>query len=132
MEDQTDELREVARSNERNNDVDFVRLLEMSKVRKARAGLPVDIWVDEGKTFSKSKHFRHIKFQGDKGDPNTRNWVPLTVSDDPRIPVKDVEHDLNERELDQVKRFVVLNKDLLLRLGDDFDVTDFVMNMRLV
>ena len=132
MKDPIDEyivLREIVLSNDSYGNTDTSRLLEMSKLRRFETGLPVDIWIDEGNTFQKTGHARRIEFQGDKGDSNTHNWVPLTVSDEPVVP-RGIKHDLNEKELDDVKKFVILNKELLLKLGTPgFGIVEFGKRM---
>ena len=127
------ELRMVVLSNEHLQEkIEIGRLMEMSKLTKRETGLPVDIWVDEGKTFLKSGHSRRIKFQGDKSDPNTHNWVPLTISDNPQIEGENVSHNLNSKEIRKIKLFIIENLEALTKLGDDFGITDFSKVMKKV
>jgi hypothetical protein len=126
------ELYEVATSYVRLIEaVEPERLLEMSKLTARETGLPVDVWIDEGRTFTKSGHGRRIKFQGDRGDPNTRNWVPMTIEAEPRIPVENAHYDLSAKELDCVKLFVKINLEALEKLGEPgFGITDFAKEMK--
>jgi hypothetical protein len=123
----------IASSNEllREN-IGTEHLMEMSKLQKHETGLPVDIWVDEGKTFSKSGHARRIKFQGDKSNSNTRNWVPLTIDKDPQIP-QNIQHNLNTQEINKIKLFVVQNLEPLQMLGNEgYGLSDFFKKMQKV
>jgi hypothetical protein len=127
------EFYEVAISNEHlREDIKVEHLMEMSKLTARETGLPVDIWVDEGRTFTNSGHGKRIKFQGDKSDPNTRNWIPLTVSNNPEIPNKNIQHNLNAQEINAIKSFVIKNLDILLKLGNEFGIIDFAKEMRRV
>jgi hypothetical protein len=127
------ELHEIAASNEHlKEDIEENYLMEMSKLTKKNTGLPVDIWIDEGRTFTRNGHEKRIKFQGDKSDPDTHNWIPLTVSDNPEIPIKNVKHDLTEQELNTIKLFVVTNLDILLKHGNEIGIIEFVKKMKSV
>jgi hypothetical protein len=132
MEDLVDELRKVVSSfNHLEESVKIEHLMEMSKLTSRETGLPVDIWVDEGRTFTKSGHGKRIKFQGDRNDPD--KWIPLTVSADPQIPVDESECSLSSKEIRKIKQFVIMNVDALNRLGEpDFGITDFSKVMRKV
>ena len=123
-----EELSSVASSNYPEwMSFDINQLFEMSKLTKRDTGLPVDIWVDEGRTFTRSGHGKRIKIQATKGDPNSRNWLAVTVSPDPDIPrdQKKVKHDLTAKDLNKVKQFIKLNLDSLNRLGNNFSIVDF-------
>jgi flagellar basal body rod protein FlgG len=128
------ELYKIATSNESlRENIEPIHLIEMSKLTAQETGLPVDIWIDEGGTFTKSGHGKRIKFQGDKNNPNTYNWVPLTVSEDPQIPIKNIKHNLNNQEIGQIKLFVAKNLDILNKLGNDgFGIIAFAKQMQRV
>jgi hypothetical protein len=132
--DEFAELYKVASSyNNLQENIKTEHLLEMSKITSRETGLPVDIWVDEGKTFTKSGHGKRIKFQGDKSNPNTHNWVPLTISKDPQIPDKNIQHNLSAKEINMIKQFIIINFDALEKLGDiDFGIIDFAKIMKKV
>jgi len=98
--------------------IESERLLGMSVLRKFETGLPVNIWVDDGNTYKLSGHTRRIKIQPDKGDhPNSRIMIPMSISDDPQIMVKNYYCPLSEYDLNLVKKFVKINKELLLKVG---------------
>jgi hypothetical protein len=111
-------LREVVNSNEHlTENTSIEHLMEMSKLTRDETGLPVDIWIDEGNTFIKSGHGKRIKFQGDKSNQNTNNWIPLTINENPQIPIKNVKHNLDNKDLNMIKEFVITNYEALNKLG---------------
>jgi hypothetical protein len=118
-------LREIAG----NKKVGVNRLLEMTKLIKHETGLPVDIWVDEGKTFS--RHGRRIKFQ-DSPDPDSGTWLTITVEESPRVIVrKGKKINLNKSDLDLVKKFVIMNLPILEILGDpECGIVEFAKRMK--
>ena len=91
-------------------------LWSMATIRKSDSGLPVNIWVDDGMTYKRSGHGKRIKFQPDRGDhPVTGNFASITISDNPEVIG---EHNLSEREIRQLREFVIKNRDILEQLSD--------------
>ncbi|PBC69260.1 hypothetical protein [Fibrobacter sp. UWS1] len=99
-----------------------------SSLRKKRTGLPVNIYVDDSGTWKKMRHANRIKIQCNKGDhPNAHGMIPMSIDDNPRILVDNPKMELSAADINAVKKFVIANKDLLIRLGsdDNFDIVDF-------
>ena len=99
-----------------------------SSLRKKRTGLPVNIYVDDSGTWKKMRHANRIKIQCNKGDhPNAHGMIPMSIDDNPRILVDNPKMELSASDVNAVKKFVIANKDLLIRLGsdDNFDIVDF-------
>lgn len=74
------------------------------------------------------RHANRIKIQCNKGDhPNTHGMIPMSIDDNPRILVDNPKMELSAADINAVKKFVIANKDLLIRLGteDNFDIVDF-------
>ena len=74
------------------------------------------------------RHANRIKIQYNKGDhPNTHGMIPMSIDDNPRILVDNPKMELSAADINAVKKFVIANKDLLIRLGsdDNFDIVDF-------
>ena len=108
------------------------RLYEMACLRKKRTGLPVNIYVDDSGSWRESGHANRIKLQGNTGDhPVTKDMIPMSIDDNPRILVNYDKMELSQADINAVKQFVVANKDLLNRLGDDIDITDFIGAMKI-
>jgi len=117
------DLYEIATSYEDESfiaDIDINYLFEMSRLLSFRTGLPFDIWVDEG---DRNRHGKRIKFPKTKSDKDSRNWVPMTISKNPEIPdsalkkLKPGEIKLTSKEIELLKRFIVLNLEPLNKLG---------------
>jgi hypothetical protein len=104
---------------EQENLEENLRIEEMATLRKSDSGLPANLYLDDTGSWSKSGHWKRIKFQADAGDrPVTRDMVPMSIDDNPQILVKNVKLALDAKQLKQIKAFVRVNKDLLLQLAD--------------
>ena len=109
---------------------------EMVTLRKARSGLPVNIYLDDSGSYAEGEDGPIIKFQYDNGNsPNTHSLIPMTISDAPEIPIDNYNTILNEFRNDDIfliKYFVIINKTNLLRLcdcNDEYDFFDFLSDM---
>lgn len=107
-------------------------LYEMATLKKRRSGLPVNIYLDDSGSYIAGGHAPRIKFQPNKNDSSdTRIMIPMTISDNPEIPI-DYKSQLNgitEKDISEIKNFVISNKSNLLRLcnkDDDYDIQDFL------
>ena len=108
---------------------DFSRVEDMSVLAKRRTGLPMNIYLDECERGA--PHWKKVKFQ-----PNTKdkfNWVEdcytMSIWDSPEIVKKTwMKNELSSKDIDLLKRWIVANKDLLLRLAsnDPLDLVDFI------
>jgi hypothetical protein len=109
-------------------------LEEMAGLRKFRTKLPVNLWVDDSKTYAKGRHAKRIKFQGDRGNNiNTSNLFSMIISkDDPQIPASQLPRlKLPAKDIDAVKTFVRNNADLLSSLADaKIDFIAFTQQMK--
>jgi hypothetical protein len=108
-------------------------MFEMATLRKKRSGLPVNLYLDDSSSYKKSGHWKRIKLQADKGDsPNTRNMIPMSIDDNPQLLTK-AKSSLSAKEIDEVKAFVKLNKELLDQLADGIiDIGEFLEKMKKV
>lgn len=109
---------------------------EMATLRKARSGLPVNLYLDDSGSCLNGGHGPRIKFQPDKGNcPNTRLVIPMTISDEPTIPIKNYQSRLNDvgsDDISLIRAFVIANKANLLRLcdcNDEYDISNFLEDM---
>ena len=111
------------------------RLSEMgATLRKARSGLPVNMFLDDCSLYKLSGHWKRVKFQPNKGNlADTRSMIPMSISDNPEILVKNPKLRITNKELDQIKAFVRMNKQLLLDMADQkIDFGDFLDKMKTV
>jgi hypothetical protein len=116
---------------EQENFEENLRIEEMATLRKNVSGLPANLYLDDAGSWSKSGHWKRIKFQPNTGDrPVTRNMVPMSIDDSPQILVKNAKISLNSNQLEQIKNFVRANKNLLLQLADaEIDIFEFGRKM---
>ena len=100
-------------------------IMSMATYRKNKSGLPVNVWLDDGMAYRKSKHGKRIKFQPDRGDrPVTDDFTTMTISDNPQVFG---DHELSSKEIQQLKDFVIRNRDLLEQMSDmEIDFEDFL------
>jgi hypothetical protein len=105
---------------EQENLEENLRIEEMATLRKSDSGLPVNLYLDDVGSWSKSGHWKRIKFQANKNNSaNTRTMVPMSISDDPQILIKNPRLSLSAKDVEKVKNFVRANKDILLLLADE-------------
>jgi hypothetical protein len=116
---------------ERENLEENLKIEEMATLRKSDSGLPANLYLDDTGSWSKSGHWKRIKFQPNAGDrPVPRDMVPMSIDDNPQILVKNVKIALNAKQLAQIKTFVRVNKDLLLQLADaEISILEFGRRM---
>lgn len=107
---------------------------EMATLRKNRSGLPVNLYLDDAQSYKKGGHWKRIKFQADKGNsPNTRDMIPMSIEDEPRIMTGASHTKLSSADIEKVRNFVKANKELLLKLADfEIDFPEFVQKMKKV
>jgi len=91
------------------------KLQEMTKLVSHETGLPMTIWVDEGRTFIKSGQGNRSIFQDDP-DSNSRTWPTMSINEDPQ-PMD--EHNLSNKDIKKLQLFIIRNIAALTRLGDD-------------
>lgn len=87
---------------------------EMATMQPKLTGLKVPIWVDEG---TKPQHTLRIKFQASKEQRTTRDFSSMTVEDKPRIFNFPKKSELNSKDIEAIRNFVIYNKDLLIALS---------------
>ena len=89
--------------------------MEMSSVKKKIYNLPVNIWLDDIGVERNTKHnFPRIKVQTTYADNlDIDNCLSLSIEDSPRI-LAGVPGKLKTKDLNEIKRFVSRNKDILL------------------
>ena len=87
---------------------------EMATMQPKLTGLKVPIWVDEG---TKPQHTLRIKFQASKEQRTTRDFSSMTVEDKPRIFNFPKKSELDSKDIEAIRNFVIYNKDLLIALS---------------
>ncbi len=109
-------------------------IFKMVTLRRKDTGLPVNICLADN-AWAKGKHSPRIKFQGNRNpSSDTYCMIPMSISDEPEILIQQEElwHELTSDDIQEIKQFVKLNKNCLLRLGDrndDYGICDFLRDM---
>lgn len=123
-------------SDSRRSVNDRSNAFEMATLRKARSGLPVNLYLNDSGSYLDGGHGPRIKFQPDKGNsPNSRSMIPMTISDEPIIPIKNYQSRLDgveSNDISLIMSFVIANKANLLRLcdrNDEYDIYNFLEDM---
>ena len=118
------------------NFYDSEALFGMARLRKRRSRLPMNLYLDDSGSYLNGGHGPRIKFQTDKSDSaNTGAMLPMTISEQPEIPVKNYRSQLDgisESDLQRLREFVITNRVNLLRLcdkDDDYDIQEFMNDM---
>lgn len=91
-------------------------LMEMPKLDDTRTGLNTTIWVDNERP---KGHANRIKFQDTRSN-NSHDWASMTIDKFNPI-VKKIHKDtfLKPSDIERIKRFVILNYDILNSLATD-------------
>jgi len=114
---------------------DRIDMLSITRLRKNRTFLPVDIWVNGSgllrKEFSDNAV---ILFQKGENLPATpENLIPMSITDETEIWAGVYDVALPSDQVLKIKLFVRGNRENLLRLSDsedEYDVFDFVNDMK--
>jgi len=97
---------------------------------KEDSGLPVDVHLDGYHLYDFYKWSKRLIFAADKNANSRDSFVAfMTISDEPKVLG---EHELSELEIQQIKDFVIKNKELLERLSvmdKEIDIIGFMERM---
>ena len=99
-------------------------LMEYRVLTPQQTKLPVNIWVDDGKTWQKSGHAPRIKIPYDTSNKNTRTWSAIKLAPTPQLV-----HDtlLPSKVVRQILDFAQKNQQELLQLSNkEIDIQQFL------
>lgn len=90
---------------------------EMANKHKSETLLPMNIWIDESKTYVKGHHSKRVKFQLDHG--NRMNFSRFGTMDlDGNLHCKDI-GELSINDIKALRNFVLNNKVALEHVADN-------------
>jgi len=116
-----------------DNEAENIRQEYISRLSKDMSGLPVEVFVDEMNCWEKIGPSRRIKFQGNTKKPDYKKLYSMSIEETPRVLVKDVQIDLTDEELQQVKDYVSINRELLIEMAEGkICLMDFLEKKRLI
>lgn len=98
---------------------------KQSILKPKQTGLPMDIWVDEDKTYK--HHSPRIKFKASKENKSSREFPSISLIKPYNIYNLPKNHDLSKRDLDKLREFVSLYGQDLIKLADkEINLKDFL------
>ena len=104
---------------------------EFHILRKSNTGLPVNIFVDENKSYEMRNHDLWIYFQNDYNDNgNHNNVLPISIDINPQLMVNSSLLKIFQSDLEKIKKFVKLNRVILKKHANGtIDDEDFWWKM---
>lgn len=91
-------------------------LNEMANFSKEEFNLPVNVWVDGPRNL---KHSKRIKFQNNYSNSfDETDLITLTISDNPQLGKTFKKIKISNVDIEVLKKWVVLNKDILLQYSN--------------
>lgn len=92
--------------------------------------LPITLWLDNG---THPQHGPRIKFKASNEQKNSKNFSTMTISDEPVIHHLPKQCFLNNKQLNKIKEFVIINKEILLALArNEINLREFFNKMHRV
>ena len=107
--------------NEENNVINSDWIYSMANRHKRETGLPVNIWLDEGKEYIDGKHGKRIKFQTNYGNSvQKNNLASMKLNGDVVEETYDkTVSEINKHDINEVSNFVKNNSYALDKLADE-------------
>jgi len=91
-------------------------LWEYLTIETYKAKLPVSIYVDDSSSYRRRNHPMWLYFRAFY----KRNiFLPMSIGDNPTISIKNPKMGISESDLMKIKKFIVLNKDILMQLANE-------------
>ncbi|PWJ61961.1 hypothetical protein SAMN05720473_11338 [Fibrobacter sp. UWB15] len=88
-------------------------------LRTKDTGLPMNIWIDEGGSYKKGKHAPRIKVQTNKkAKVNKDEFLSIDLDGNVHHEENKKKNDLKGAEIEEAKKYVRANKDLLRQIAD--------------
>jgi len=108
---------------------EFIDLSEMANIRPKNSGLSMCIYVSD-KDNVKSQHSARIKVSKNYGDKISKNnTFSITISDNPEVVGNT--GDIKEKDINELKQFIIKNKELLLNYWNlKIDIGDVLSSLK--
>ena len=111
---------------------DYDEVMEYVWCKPELTGLPVDLFADDGGSYKMHKHLPLVMVRNGYSDM-VGEFIPLSISDNPIVLDRKMEIAITPEELKDVKTFIRMNKEGLLKLANDEIVnTDFLHSIRAI
>lgn len=105
-------------------------LMEMATLRMKDSDLPMDIWLDEGATYT--GHAPRIKFRASNEQHSTTEFSSMLLTNPPTIENFPNNSPLKKKDIKKLEEFVINNMEALLKLANgEIDYrTQFLPNIK--
>ena len=90
---------------------------EMANKWQGETRLPMNIWIDDSKSYIMGGHFKRIKFQLDKGRGNPHNCGTMDLDGNLHPPTVKIDK-LSAKDMRQLRNFVHNNRYALEHIAD--------------
>jgi len=99
----------------------------MRRVSESESNLPVDIWLDDSGVWAAKECWNRpiIKFEPYKNRKHKQCLIPMSVDDNPEILFRNPKMELTEEEVNQIKKYVIKEKKMILKMTYHKDNLNF-------
>lgn len=107
-------------------------LNEMPNFKKSRTGLAMNLWIEQKRNaHNNSPRIKFCRTTDEIKGNSTRDYIPISVSDDPKILVKNhLKITLTQEQFDKLRRWIVANKQPLLKFyNKEIDLPTLVISI---
>lgn len=102
-------------------------LQEMSRLAAKKSGLPVDLYIDDSKSYIRGGHAKRIKFQANSDDSRTESFSSMTLDGKVVPETFPKKHSIKNKEIEEISIFVKNNVFALEKIADkEIDFQDFM------
>lgn len=90
------------------------------------SNINVDIFVDDGEAYIRDNHIP-LLFVRNGQDKSVSEFIPISISDSPKILDKSLKININTAIIDQIINYIITNKDALINMANGkLSASDFV------
>ena len=102
-------------------------LQEMSRLSTKKSGLPVDLYIDDSKSYIRGRHAKIIKFQANSDDSRTESFSSMTLDGNIVPETLPKKHSIKTKDIEKISNFVKNNVFALEKIADkEIDFQDFM------
>ena len=102
-------------------------LQEMSRLSTKKSGLPVDLYIDDSKSYIRGRHAKRIKFQANSDDSRTESFSSMTLDGNIVPETLPKKHSIKTKDIEKISNFVKNNVFALEKIADkEIDFQDFM------
>lgn len=107
-------------------------MITWTLLRKESTNLPVNLWIDE--IHNRKRYPSRLVFQNNTSNVFTgvKDLIPISVEDDPKVLLEGFTPKISSSDLQAVKSFISINKEIILKYMNDpdFEMIAFITAMK--